>query len=707
VPDSQSFVGLLILWAAAAAAYGLVHLARRARRIERELGLHRSNNRLNAAIVMCSLVTLVALVGTINAFRLRQSAVATRKAEPASAEPAPPGPGESGRAARPDAAAEQLAALEQERKQLEEKLAELRRRIEFARRPAPNAAAAPPRQAPGERGDEAPKPDGPRFSVEVPILFPALAVFAVLVGLVLLFTLGDPEVLLRFLLPGTLQDPGELRLRALTSLDRLAAAADRGDFRDGLAHADAIDSHLLDKFERMNWLFLRGYCAVQYALADGTSATEREEKLAEAVRGITAVLESAPNNFEAVYLLALAQGFQGETRTALERFNRAESGMGKSDLPFAHNKSVCLLRLAEEGLGKGDAEEAGRLFDQVTKLNVLADRIPSTLVRVRLSGVRRDIQAGRLDEAVAGIETVRNLSGVEPEQRQNVEVVCDALQTLVSVRRQDDALALGQIDEFLKKHAPANLPEPDEETADEYLEAPVRGFPLRLEPQVFRAFLFLKAAALARTVARTGKPPSAVQTNEITRSLLTALQFELRQRDVLAALGGVYYWFVPQGRRRALDWMEAAVSMGVESSVVRRLLERYRRIETENREAMEWFRSTAGQFLHDPTVSAHVREVLVEELGRFQGFQPLLLELDRPVDLDAQEATVRILRERAVYLQQLLSEFAVRKPDAIQAGFEQLRQEYARLLATLDASTGRMAEIERLLIQEVGKTVLA
>ena len=188
---------------------------------------------------------------------------------------------------------------------------------------------------------------------------------------------------------------------------------------------------------------------------------------------------------------------------------------------------------------------------------------------------------------------------------------------------------------------------------------------------------------------------------------MRALQFQLRQRDVLAALGGLYFLFVPEKKKKAIEWLTAAVDLGVDSRIARRILERSRQIETENKDVLDWFRQTAVRFLHDPTVQTQVRQALVEELGRFQGFEPLLLELDPKLDQETREPTLTLLRDRAAYMEKMVADLAAKRGDAMTPQLEQLRKDYARLIGSVDASTQQMTDIERKLMQEIGKTVLA
>ena len=186
-----------------------------------------------------------------------------------------------------------------------------------------------------------------------------------------------------------------------------------------------------------------------------------------------------------------------------------------------------------------------------------------------------------------------------------------------------------------------------------------------------------------------------VQVGQISRPLLRALQFELRQRDVLATLGGLYYWFVADGRKKAIQWLEAAVSMGV-----------YRADRAAAAgggaggghgatEAIECFRGVSIRFLHDPTIARPVRQALIEELGRFQEFQPLLLDIESAVEAAPREPTLRLLRERAGYLEKTVAELATRKSSTAGPRLHELLKSYQQLIASLDDSAGQIGDVER------------
>ncbi len=676
----SSVFEFLMLWFMLAAMVVMVVLSARAWKLEQREGLASSTRRLVAVSVVCLVVVLLVLTATTSALLPPSRAPVQR---PSATEPTDP------------VETAQLEALEKRKAELYDEIGRLN--VEIAKL-APTAAS-PPGEAlnrPWYRFDA-----GPLAHFLVPLL--------VMLGTVALVTLGDPTTLLRRGWAGDRTENAPDKQQAMANMDRIAQLVETGEYQEGLRAANAVEVGLLDTLDRLDWAYLKSYCAVQIAALEATEDSQKRELLDAALRDLDTLLEQAPNRGEAVYLLAIAHGLAGNWRNSLDAFAKAATllqGQG-SKLPFAQNESVCLLRLAEEALGKGDAEEAARLFDQVTQRGVLVDRIPTTLVKVRLLNVRRSLQQGNHEEAAQGIDTVRKVEGLNAEQRLGIETVCDALQTLIAVREGDPPAILRLTESFLGRHLPSGLPAADEDIVEEYLEAPASGIDMRLSPDVFRAFLFLQAEARSKIAAKAATPLTEAQVKQIALPLFRALQFELRQRDVLATLGGLYYWFVPGGRKKALQWLEAAVAMGVEGRIARRLLETARASELEREEALDWFRSASVRFLHDPTLARPVRQALIEELGRFQEFQPLLIDIESTVEPQPREPTLRLVRERAGYLEKTVSDLAARKADTVSPRLQDLLRDYQGLIVRLDDSTSRMAEIESKLVQEFGRIVIS
>jgi hypothetical protein len=147
--------------------------------------------------------------------------------------------------------------------------------------------------------------------------------------------------------------------------------------------------------------------------------------------------------------------------------------------------------------------------------------------------------------------------------------------------------------------------------------------------------------------------------------------------------------------------------MGVEGRIARRLLSEAQAVETELQDALECFRGVSVRFLHDPTLARPVRQALIEELGRFQEFQPLLLGIESSVKAAPREPTLRLLRQRAGYLEKAVAELAARKSATAGPRLHELLKSYQQLISSLDDSAGQIGDVERKLVQELGKIVMS
>jgi tetratricopeptide (TPR) repeat protein len=525
-----------------------------------------------------------------------------------------------------------------------------------------------------------------------------LLVFALLLFAVpAVVLLGDPRTLLmRRRPPPPAAEP--------VGVDALALAAIEGRHADGIEAADKTREGELDTLDLLDFLFARAFCAVKLASENGAKDTAAQ--LASAVKDLAKLIELAPNMGEAHYLLGTARGLLGELEPALASFERAEALLTGADFPFAHNQSVCLLGLAEKRLAEGDGPEAARLFDRVAKLGVLAAQIPLTSITHGLLQIRSHVKGGKLDAARDEIARVRTFKDLGAEQQKAVALTCDVYDLLVLFHRGQHPETLAATTAFLARWMPPGLPEPDEHTADEYLFPAVDRDKLPLLPELFRGFLFLEAVTRMAILARKGALPRDQEVTDLAKPLLRALQFQPRHREVLAALGALYYWCKPDARDKALEWMEAAAAMGVKSEIVRRWLDQDRRRELERHDLLDAFRGTAARFLTDSMVSPRVREALLEELGRFQEFRPLLVDLEQGGAVGQQSPTIAALRERALYLQDAASQVTAVRTGAEGQRLMAAQAEYGMLVEQLDQASTRLSDLDRRVMEDIGKTVL-
>lgn len=719
----ESLPFVVSLWSLVGLSAALVAVAARALWIERREGLRRSRSRLYVVSGAFLLALGFAVPGTTTAL----FSLPTARRWPRIESPSPPAPAAATSPAAATAPApaaapapaparpERRVELEAERGRLSARIDEIDAELAQLVAPAPLPEAAPAPLPEIERVVPAlvrRSPDPPPPPAAPPWWIAFAAACLLLAGVLALVLLGDTA---------TLWVPARLRRLARRSrgtaepdaaraaLDEVAVAASCELFKEGLSKAGKIDEASLELLDGLDLLYLRSLCAVQVAARaggdDDMGSEERLELLAGAARDLSRLLERAPDMGEAHYLLAYAQGLLGEWEPAIEGFRLASEKLGRSSLPYDHNESICWLAVAERRLQASDAEGANKAFEEVTRLGQLADRIPLTLLGHRVEQVREHMRARRFAEAREHIALARRTEGLDAARKAQVDMACDVHELLSLFQEGDHKGTRERVNAMLERWGPPGLPEVEPEVADDIFPA-VAPESLSMPAERFRGLYFLLAVATVRDGSRGRRQLTEAEAMELCRLLQRALQFEPRHREVLAALGVLTYWCFATMRPKALEWIRAAVTMGVRSGIVRRLLERDRQLEAERRDLLDRFMSASARFLEDPTLRPQVRRALIEELGQFQEYQPLLIELEQAVEAGQRSPTLELLRERARYVQGFVSDVAGRKRPEDIPRLSEIQREYRSVIDAIEASAARLEEIERRVMGEVGKVVL-
>lgn len=692
----------LLLWLCTAAAWALFVLATSAHRIETECGLPTSPGRLIAAGALALMLSTLTIGATLLRVTGPMVARAPQKPQPGPPASLPPNdPRFVKLAGERDTVDKQLDDLKTKSDALEAKRRSITARIRSLGAANPTQSAADASPAP---------PAAPWFDVGSTAAYAAPALL--LIGLALMVFLGDPRNLVPQLGGSKLRS--HRRLKAIAELDRLVEQMQKERYLEAILMARELDERALDRLDALDLLYFKGYCAVQLTFGghlrdkkDVPLSVNANDLLAQGIRDLESLLAEAPNHAEAAYVLALARSYNRNFVEALRLFEQVVAALPGSDLPLAHNRSVCLMNLAEQQLGEGNVAGADERFRAVDALKVMADKIPTSWVKVRFQNVRQSLRADNFSKASAEIASLRQTERLDEAQHKTVSLICAAFETLIPLRQANDERAVEQIEAFLRQYLPAELNQVGDEIADEHVDTPVDRLELPLARDVYRALLFTLSAARARLLGRRGRAPSAAEVNSLVEPLLCAFQFQLRQRDLLAALGGLYYWFHRDERLRALEWIRSALDMGATSLVARRILERDRLLELQQRETLAWFRSKSARFLRDPTLKRQVRDALVEELGRFQQYQPLLLDLEASPSDEPSEPTVATLRDRAKYIGELAAYMLQHPGRSDLSRLTALRAEYARVVQALEDSSTKLSVLEKDVVMEVSKVVLS
>ena len=666
-------IAIITIWILAAVALGLAGIAARAYLLERREGLPRSGLRLG---VTAGVALAVIALGVVVQLGHRPPATpSTSDAPHASADPA------------------KLAALRGEidklEGQLDAKRAELEKLDPSAKAVAPSLDAAPP-------------------------AWPLLVALAlVLVGFGAL-TFGDLSTLLpRRRAASTPDAPPADDETAIevADLPALHAHVAAGRWKAGARVAAKIAAETLHKLEVLDLLFLGAYCNV-FAVAapeDGKalSTSEKTERLASATKDLGRLLDLAPHMAEARWLAGYAAAQAGEWQSGLDQMRAARPEL-KVDRAFDRDDSVCLLRLAEAKLAAADGDGATQLFDEVARLGVLAGQIPVAMVTHRLLTVRADIKAQKFTEAEASIARIREVTGLEDSTQRSAGIACDVYSVAISLGAGEHQRALAQVEDLFGRWLPPNLPDVEDQAADEFLLPAIDVKDLALPARLIRALWFVAAVARVELGARRGAPLADPEVDAIATSLLRALQFEPRHRESLAALAAHYLAYRKDRTEKAIAWLDAALTMGVRSQRARTLLSETRRVERERKELLAMFRSASAQYLADPAVATAVREALIEELGRFEEFRPVVLDLHATGALDtaAGPASVEALRERASFVNGVALEVVARSEPTAARELAELHRELSSLISNVDTSATRIATLERAVMERLGRIVL-
>lgn len=673
----------MIIWLLAGVAAVLAAFSTRAYLLERREGLERSTLRCAVSIAIAVGILAMGVYETV----LNKPAAATQAEAPA------PTAHDAATQARIDALTKEIAGLDE---QLATRRAELEK-LDPALAPAEEPGA--------------------------PSQWPLIVAIALVLFAFGALTLGDLQTLIprkRTPAPApeapaqTPGSPATLDKPEPASLPALAAHAQAGRYKAALAMAARMSVEQLHKLEVLDFLFLRAFASVMAVAApeDGAQVThqDRADKLATAQKDLASMLELAPHSAEAQWLAGYVKARAGEWQAALDTMRAARASGGLDENHGSEvNESVCLLMLAETKLAAADNEGATRLFDEVTQLGVLAGQIPVALVTHRILTVREAIRAGKFTDAAAGIARIRQIEGLDEAAQRAATVACDVYDVAIHYRSGELDQALAATRAFMGRWLPAQLPDVEDQAADEFLLPAIDKAGLALPNDLYRGLFFLEAVVRVDLASRKGQPLPPDEVEAVATALLRALQFQPRHRESLAALGALYLAYRKDRTAKALAWLDAALTMGVRSPRARGLLAEARRAEQERKELLQMFRSASAKFLSDPAVGVSVRKALIEELGRFDEFRPVVLDLQESGALDASpsgEITVTALRERAAFVGGIASEVVRRAEPAAVVKLSEIHRELTSLANNVETSSTRIAALERQVMEQLGRIVL-
>jgi tetratricopeptide (TPR) repeat protein len=558
------------------------------------------------------------------------------------------------------------------------------------------------------------------FSIEIDSnLLLTIDAILLLIGTAGLFLLGDPHNLvnnewLRFFTRNAKNRSDDHQI-AIEKLNRLAGLVDKEQYEAGLRIAEGINKRKLKMLDRMDFYYLKSFSAVKILMADwligapesASLSTERKKSLlSEVCENLGELLIEAPRMAEAQYLMGVALIIKEECEKALGFFNQAQNRLKQEEADFKHFKSYCLLKLAADLLTKADIEGANKLFDEVISLEVLKDRIPGILVENRLLNIMDSYRERKFEDARRGLETISQVEGLSPGQKKSIDIITESLEIMFLFTEKRLEETIRNTDVFLVKRTPEDLPEPDDQAADEFMFRVVNEDKLPFPAPIFRTFYFLQAVVMLQLTEMKNLTLNTGEAEKLARPLLRALQFEPRHRDILACLGALYFWFLPHKKEKALEWLEASDNMGVESDYIHSLLEKYRSIEVERKRILDRFMTLSARFLADGSVNADIKHELAQELGQFHEFRPILIELGDIGEIQQKSPTIKTLLNRAEYLYRFSTDISQSEAIAEKNKIISITREYGGVVKTIEASANRLEAIEKEIINVIAHQVI-
>lgn len=496
-------------------------------------------------------------------------------------------------------------------------------------------------------------------------------------------------------------------------LDQLAEAAQNDQYKRGLELAEKINLVFFDDLEKIDYYYLSAFCGLQTLLRryttpeSGFPSLDDKKKLALIEKDINALLGIAPRLSEGEYLFGLLKMLQEDYSLSIEYFDKAQaSGLSDKDADFEHFISTCCLHLASKQLSEGKGDEADALFNRVISIGVSADRVPAILLENRLLQVRRHYTDRNFNEAWQALEAVQQVGGLNEEQARSLAAIIGAVEVMLLDAENKHNQAAASASTFLEKWTPSDIPQPDDHTAEEFLFPVVQEDALPFASEIFRGFYFL-GATLQLQVAQQSKSLTPLQAEGIAHSLQRALQFSPRHREVLAALGILYFYTKPEKRSKALAWLEATISMGVFHPLVIQLVESEKSREDRRTKVLDQFLSLSVERLLSRDISNQMRKALLDEWGQFKDFQPALQEIQTvtPPDLSA-TLTLQAVINRAKYLKNFAAEIETKELTEATPHFKQLQTEYEQLTHHFQHQLYKLSELEKNILQEIGRQVL-
>jgi tetratricopeptide (TPR) repeat protein len=534
-----------------------------------------------------------------------------------------------------------------------------------------------------------------------------LAIGIVLFQILALFLVDD----MRFLLAGWRkkgENQKDMKPR-IEALDRMARAAQRQAYAEACDEAGKIEASRLDTLDQIDYYYLKAFCLIQLLLKQYTTDTSfptpaDKERMAETEQSLQTLLEIAPRLAEAEYLSGILHLLKTDYVTALQKFEKASLTISKKEADFDNFISTCCLHQASMLTIAGKQDDVQKLFDRVISIGVASDRVPAVILKSRLSQIHQQLNNHDHAAVSENMAAIHKVAGLSTEKKEVLDQISGSVNLIMLTGEGKYDEALTQTRDYMSKWLPAGLPEPDDYAAEELLFSVVDEETLPFPSEIFSGLYFLEACLQLRV--HKNDPLTRELVDGVSRSLLRALQFVPRHREILAALGIVSFYGNPEKRAKAVNWVEAAIAMGALHPLLIHITETDKKMEEKRSGLLDKFNTLALDRLLARDISENMRKALLDELGQFKDFHPVLKDIqgfEKPAYVPL---TVQAILNRARYLREFAKEVVGNEINPITPRLRQAQVHYETLTHSFQQKMQELNDVEQEIMQEIGKHVL-
>jgi hypothetical protein len=392
---------------------------------------------------------------------------------------------------------------------------------------------------------------------------------------------------------------------------------------------------------------------------------------------------------------------------------RSNSDLIYTDESLKKMASLACLKLGQEKWQDRDVKSALLYFDEVRNLEVLSDRLPSTISDYQITFGVLAMFDDQMQEAREHFEKALEQSEKENESGITAQIgllLCDWKSPGAKFLAIDEALAeiLAQMDQ--EKHAQtlqvaAAAPGLEADQAAACDKKP----PALTEDGIFyRNVNLMFAISLIKTwlirEKTSGLPDEAIETLDKRLAAVSAIDKSMGDPVFIRGLID-YYFRHSQQRKEAVQMLEDSQ---VKVPEVELLIKREKALIEAESQSLERYFALAKKYLQDRTIPIELRDELLRQLSQFERFKRLAKEAMLQVTEEELSGSIKDMQSRSELLQKRIQEIIrpkIAEDDTLQDQFDDLIKDINQTTKNIASQATALEESQQKLMLETGQYI--